>query len=257
MCRARRRVDVAVVHVRAGRARSPDKFLGAVDQRRGRQLDDVTRMREGRSPGGGRQLRHGEVLGRIDTRGVADEDADADRAGGEVSRELLEDPGHFRFGRGPLPCGPDQTAEERGGAPVERPVSDHVHARRRPRRREAVVDRRSSLRFLRVRPLHWGAAGFQVERRGDPVAGLQATARQRLGVAVEVDEAGGDDEPGDVDRRRTDETLPDRRYGAAVDPHVAHAVEPRLGIDDPTAGQHHVVCHEPTSSDRSPRRLGK
>ena len=57
-----------------------------------------------------------------------------------------------------------------------------------------------------------------------------------------------------VDRRRTDETLPDRRYGAAVDPHVAYGVEPRLGIDDPTARQHQVVRHEPTSSDRSPRR---
>ena len=73
-------------------------------------------------------------------------------------------------------------------------------------------------------------------------------------MAVEVDEARRDDEPADVDGRRAFETVPDRRDRLTVDPHVAHAVEPGLGIDDPTTGQHQVVRHEPTSSDRTPRR---
>ena len=73
-------------------------------------------------------------------------------------------------------------------------------------------------------------------------------------MAVEVDEARGDDEPADVDGRRAIETVPDRRHRITVDPHVAHAVEPGLRIDDPTANQHEVVRHEPTSSDRSSRR---
>jgi hypothetical protein len=73
-------------------------------------------------------------------------------------------------------------------------------------------------------------------------------------VAVEVDEARGDDEPADVDGPRAVEPVPDRRDRATVDPHVTHAIEPGLRIDDPTTGQHQVVRHEPTSSDRTPRR---
>ena len=128
----RRRVDVAVVHVGAGRARRPDDLLGAVDQRLRSQLDDVTRVRERRHPGGRRQLRDGEVLGRIDAGCVADEHADTDGAGGEVGRDLVEDPRQLCRGRSPLPLGADQPAEDRRSTPVERPVRDHVHARRRP-----------------------------------------------------------------------------------------------------------------------------
>jgi hypothetical protein len=73
-------------------------------------------------------------------------------------------------------------------------------------------------------------------------------------VAVEVDEARGDNEPTDVDGRPAVETVPDPRDRITVNPHVAHAVEPGLRIDDPTTGQHQVVRHEPTSSDRTPRR---
>jgi hypothetical protein len=71
-------------------------------------------------------------------------------------------------------------------------------------------------------------------------------------VAVEVDEAGNDDEPAHVDGRLALETVPDRRNRISIDPHVAHAVLPGLGVDDPTTGQHQVVRHEPTSSDRTP-----
>jgi hypothetical protein len=71
-------------------------------------------------------------------------------------------------------------------------------------------------------------------------------------VAVEVDEARGDNEPADVDGRRAVETVPDRRDRVTVDPHVAHTVEPGLRIDDPPTNQHQVVRHEPTPSDRTP-----
>ena len=118
------------------------------------QLDDVTRVRERRHPGGRRQLRDGEVLGRIDAGCVADEHADPDGAGGEVGRDLVEDPRHLRRGRSLLPLGADQPAEDRRRTPVERSVRHHVHARGRPRRREAVVDRGTPLRFSRVRELH-------------------------------------------------------------------------------------------------------
>ena len=110
------------------------------------------------------------------------------------------------------------------------------------------------LRFSRIGELDGRAAGLEVERGGDPVARLEPPSRQRLRVAVEVDEAGGDDEPADVDGRRAVETVADRRDRVTVDPHVAHAVEPGLGIDDPATGQHQVVRHEPTSSDPTRQR---
>ena len=113
-------------------ARRPDDFFRAVDQRLRSQLDDVARVRERRHPGGRRQLRDGEILGRIDAGCVADQHADTDGAGGEVGRDLVDDPRHLRRGRSLLPIGADQPGEDRGSAPVERSVRDHVHARRRP-----------------------------------------------------------------------------------------------------------------------------
>ena len=52
---------------------------------------------------------------------VADEHPDADGAGGEVGRDLVEDPRHLRRGRRLLPLGADQPAEDRRSTPVERP----------------------------------------------------------------------------------------------------------------------------------------
>ena len=123
---------MAVVHVRAGRARGPDDFFRAVDQRLRSQLDDVTRVRERRYSCGGRQFRDGEILGRIDAGCVADEQSDADGAGGEVGQDLVEDPRHLCRGRGLLPFGAGQPAEDRRGTPVEGTVRDDVHARGRP-----------------------------------------------------------------------------------------------------------------------------
>jgi hypothetical protein len=67
-------------------------------------------------------------------------------------------------------------------------------------------------------------------------------------VAVEVDEARGDDEPADVDGRRAVEAVTDRCDRVAVDAHVAHPVEPPLRIDHAATGEHHLVRHSPTSS---------
>jgi hypothetical protein len=89
-------------------------------------------VRERRHPGGGRQFRDGEILGRIDPGRVADEHSDTDGAGGEVGRDPVEDPRQLCRGRSLLPCGAGQPAENGRSTPVERPIRDHVHARRRP-----------------------------------------------------------------------------------------------------------------------------
>jgi hypothetical protein len=74
-------------------------------------------------------------------------------------------------------------------------------------------------------------------------------------VAVEVDEPGRDHEPADVDTGCAVEVFADRADRATVDPHVAHAVEPGLRVDDSTTGQHQVVRHEPSLRPWPDRRV--
>ena len=57
--------------------------------------------------------------------------------------------------------------------------------------------------------------------------------------------------PPDIDGRRAPETVSDRGDRVTIDPDVAHAVEPGLGIHDPTTEQHQVVGHRVTSFDRT------
>ena len=61
-------------------------------------------------------------------------------------------------------------------------------------------------------------------------------------MCMQVDEAGGDDQPVCVDRDRTPERVGrQRRDRIAVDPDVEHSVGPRGGIHYASAGQDHVV----------------
>ena len=142
-----------------------------------------------------------------------------------------------------LPLLTDQPAEDRAGAAVERAARDDVHASHGPRCREAEVDRRTALRFARVRAIDGRAAGFELERGRDAVARLQPPSGKRLRVAVQVDEARRDDEPVDVDRRRPVERVADRGDAPAVDADVALPVEPGLRIE-----------HPPTRQDQSMRQ---
>ena len=201
-------------------------------------------MREGRDAGRRGQLRDREILGRIDARRVADDDADADRARRDVVRDLVEDPrqlrGRSRLAAIPRPTIPPKIAPR---AAVERAARDHVHASHGPRCREAEVDRRTPPLLAGVRAIDGRAAGFELERGRDAVARLQPPTRKRLRVAVQVDEARRDDEPADVDRRRPLERVTNRGDAPTVDAHVASPVEPGLRIEHPPAGQHQVVRH--------------
>jgi hypothetical protein len=120
------------VHVRTGGPRGADELFGPIDERVRRELDDVTGVREGRHPGRRSQLGDGEILGRVDAGRVADQDADADRAGRDVGLDLLEDPCELGFGGRPLPLLPGQSAEDGASATIERAACNHMHASRRP-----------------------------------------------------------------------------------------------------------------------------
>ena len=114
------------------------------------------------------------------------------------------------------------------------------------------MDRRTPLRFARVRAIDRRAAGFELERGRDAVARLQPPAGKRLRVAVQVDEARRDDEPADVDRRRPVERVANRGDAATVDADVASSVEPGLRIDHPPAGQDQVVRHRELLTESLP-----
>ena len=87
-----------------------------------------------------------------------------------------------------------------------------------------------------------GHAALQLQRGGDPVAGLELVGPVGLAVGVEVDEARRNDEAGRVDYDLALQRLfGDRRDLRAADADVAGCVEARFGVDDAAAREDHVV----------------
>ena len=78
---------MAVVHLRAGLASRADDLEGAVDERVRRKLNEVAGMGEGRDAGLGGKGSDLEIFLGVCSRGIADQQPDADRAVGEIGRE--------------------------------------------------------------------------------------------------------------------------------------------------------------------------
>ncbi len=105
------------------------------------------------------------------------------------------------------------------------------------------MHRRSELRIARIGGADRGPPCLEIKHGRDPVARMQTTARQRLRVAVQVDEPGSDDLSTDLDDRVTVQWFArDGRNLPAGDAHVAHVVDPTLRVDHPATSQHHVVA---------------
>ncbi len=104
-----------------------------------------------------------------------------------------------------------------------------------------------------VGPLDRHQAGFEVERGGDAVHRLQPLPGDGVHVAVQIDEPGPDDEPGDVGFGgvRRCQPGPDGFDGAPGQEHVGDAVEPASRIDDPAAPQECPHPPPPRHHDRS------
>ena len=232
---------MAVVHVRAGCTGGVDELFGAVDEGLRCELDDVTRVGEGRNAGCRSELCDGEILIGIHAWRVAHDHADPDRPGSNVGCELIEDPSQLRVVCGLLPLDTDDPPEDRTGTTVERPVRNDVHPSSGPRCREAVVDRRTPLCFTRIGTIDRGTASFELQRRRHPIASLQPPSRQRLSMAVHIDEPGRHDQPGHVKGHGSVEAFPDCADPPTVEPNVAEPIKPTHRIHYTTTGQHHVV----------------
>ncbi len=87
----RGRVDVAVVHLRAGLAGGTDDLLGAVHERVRHQFDEVASVGESGRAGRRGQRADLQVLVRLGTRRIPEQEPDADRAVGQVGRQPVPD----------------------------------------------------------------------------------------------------------------------------------------------------------------------
>ena len=84
---------------------------------------------------------------------------------------------------------------------------------------------------------------LQLQRGGDSVAGLELVGAVGLAVRVQVDEARGDHEAGDVEHYRAGEGAFGYRGDLpGADGDVAHGVEARFGVHDAPAREHDVVA---------------
>jgi hypothetical protein len=104
------------------------------------------------------------------------------------------------------------------------------------------VHRRPELLVARVRLADRRPPGFEIEHGRHAVARVEPAARQRLGVSVQVDEAGGHDHSAHLDDRVPVQRLTrDRRDLPAGDADIADPVEPTLRVEHPATAQHQVV----------------
>ena len=113
-----------------------------------------------------------------------------------------------------------------------------------PRGGEPVVQWSSVCRCPGVGRVDGHQPGFEVEGRGHPVEGLEALARDRVDVAVHVDETGPHHVAGDVDDLGLRVLLPiarERRPDGgdlpAVDHDVSHPFGPRSRVHDQSSAK--------------------
>ena len=105
------------------------------------------------------------------------------------------------------------------------------------------MQRPSLVRGTRIGRLDGHQAGLEVERRGHAVQRLEALARDRVDVAVHVDEAGAHHESGDVDDVRLCVALlvarrrPDGDDTPAVDDDVRHPFRPGARVHHQTTAE--------------------
>ena len=134
------------------------------------------------------------------------------------------------------------TVDHRAGPFQRRDLSRHGPGPiRHVRNGRAVVEDRA-LAPPRQKQGRARDTALHLERRGDPVTGLELVGAVRLPVRVQVDEAGRDDQPRDVDQDLAREgILRDRDDLPRADPDVADRVEARFGVHDAPSRQHDVV----------------
>ena len=95
---------------------------------------------------------------------------------------------------------------------------------------------------LAVPFLDVAGADFELECARDAVPNREGVRLVDLAVDVQVDEAGGDDEPRGVDQALAVQGLFADGFDTALpDTDVPYLVEPGFGVDDPAAVEHDIV----------------
>ena len=157
---------------------------------------------------------------------------------GKFGAEQVQPLREFGGRGGALPGGFAEDGERGLQRRVGHHPQQHLGPGCSPRGGEAEVQRPTGRGRLRVRSLDRHQAGLEVERGRHPVHRLQPLTRDRVHVAVQIDEAGADDEAGHIDDRgavRRGQVGADSTDRRAIHEHVRDAVEAGPRVDHPTA----------------------
>ncbi|ALG11016.1 hypothetical protein AOZ06_32715 [Kibdelosporangium phytohabitans] len=226
------------MHVRTGLPRRADDLLGAVDRDARVDVDQRPRVREGRYACLRREAGDERELVRVDQRRVPDQDADPERAVGQVLVKPLVDPCALGLRRGRLPPRVAEVFQDRVQRRAGLRADQLDLPGQRPRCGVAVVHRPPLGAGVGVRGGDRGRARFEFQRRGHAVKGLQALFGNRLAVAVQVDETGTHHQTGHVDASRGAQLHRGHRdYPVTCDADVGDLVESAFRVDHPAAVQ--------------------
>ena len=234
-----------LMHVRPGFCGSVNDLLRAVDRGGRIGLDELAGVGVGGCAGLRGESRHSEVFVGAGAWGVADENADAERAVGELRAQSGEDPLDVPRARLLLPCRVSDVCEGGADASVGLDTGEYLHPGHRPGGREPEIQRSPLGRRGSIGDADRVHPGFELEGGGDAVESLQSVAGHRLRMTVQVDEPRADDQAGDVNDLGSLllSGKADGRDAVTADDDVGHLVASQLGIDDPPSTEHDHSWH--------------
>ena len=120
-------------------------------------------------------------------------------------------------------------------------VPEHGHARRHVSDADAVVHDLSTF-ALGVPRIDIRSTDLELESARYPVPHHERVRLLFLAVLVQVDEAGHHHEAARIDRAvPVNVPVVDENDAPATDRDSANGIQPRLGVDDPTVGDHEIV----------------
>lgn len=249
-----RRVEVADVHVRAGRAGIADQANIGLRRAFGVDPRHIGDVGEGRHVQPGRELAHRRQLLHAGARRIGVQDADADAALVQSAPEALENAGDLRIGRNIVhPAAITHGVAERLQRTFRVGARHRADAREGPVGGSAVVQHAALSGLALVPGADRQHAGLEIERRRHAVERLHAVGGDRLAVGVQIDEAGRDHEAGGIDHPLgAAKRGADRGDLAVHHCHIANGVHSARRIHHPAA-RDHQTAHIVTPPSKSPQ----
>lgn len=234
---------MADVHVRAGGSGIADQADIGFRRALGIDARHVGDMGEGRHVLRGRELADRGQLLHAGGRRIGVQDPDADAALVQTARKALENAGNLRIaGHIVHPAAIAHGVAERLQRALRIGARHRADTRESPIGGRAVVQHAPLPRLALIPGSDRQHARFEIERGRDAVERLHPIRGERLAMRMKVDEAGGDHEPGRVDRPLgASERGANRGDPAVHDRHITNRVHSAGGIHHPAARDHQAA----------------